>query len=242
MEKYLYEDLYKLEDKHWWHRSKRKICLELIQEYSKKKNLRILDIGCGTGKNVEAFSSLGEVWGLDNSKEAIMFCKKRGLKNLKLGNLDKTGFKDGYFDVVTMLDVLEHLEDQDKALNEIKRILRPNGILIITVPAFSWLWSQWDVVLHHKRRYSNNLLHKVVTRNGLEVLKLSYLYSFLVLPSLIIRVIKSRLNKKSYGSDFSLSNSFIDSILLTLVIIEQSFLKIASIPFGTSLICVSRNV
>src|SRR5216684_3840556 len=107
MEKFLYEDLYKKEDRHWWHLAKRAAYLALIAKYLKVKNPRILDLGCGAGKNVEELSKLGEAWGVDISKEAIAFCKKRGIKNVKLGSAYKTGFGNGYFGLVTLLDVLE---------------------------------------------------------------------------------------------------------------------------------------
>ena len=153
MKKYLYEDLYSLEDKHWWHISKRRIVRNLIKKYNHLDNPRILDIGCGTGKNMEELQSLGPVFGLDSSIEALKYCKKRGLNNLIEGTAEKTSLKSSFFDVVTLLDVLEHTDD-NKTLKEMNRIIKKDGIIIITVPAFGWLWSTWDEVLHHKRRYT----------------------------------------------------------------------------------------
>ena len=247
MEKYLYKDLAQLEDSHWWHISKRETVSNLMKRFyrslrsfqnDKKLKPRILDIGCGTGRNVIEFSKFGQVWGIDNSKEAIKFCKQKGLKNVGLGSSDKTGFGSETFDVVTLLDVLEHVEE-GKTLFEIKRILKKDGVLIITVPAFSWLWSQWDVVLHHKRRYTKESLAKVLLKNGFKVQKISYMYSFLVLPVLVVRFIKSLFFKENYGSDFELSSPVINKLFLGISRIERAVIMKYQLPVGTSLICVA---
>src|SRR3989344_3636569 len=117
MEQFLYEDLYKQEDKHWWHLAKRAAVLDLVRKYLKRKNPKILDLGCGTGKNMEVLSQYGETYGVDMSQKAVEYCKKRGIKNVKLGSSYKTGFEKSYFDLITLLDVLEHTDD-DKTLAE----------------------------------------------------------------------------------------------------------------------------
>ncbi len=99
MDTYLYKDLYDLEETHWWHRAKRQLLMGLIRKYATSGKRKIVDIGCGTGKNVESFASLGDSWGVDMSKEAIDFCKKRGLKNVAISKGEKTP-----------LDFLEHIE------------------------------------------------------------------------------------------------------------------------------------
>jgi SAM-dependent methyltransferase len=240
MEKYLYQDLYELEEKHWWHIAKREVCLKLILKYLAVKEPKILDIGCGTGKNIGFFGQIGLTWGIDSSPEAIRFCKKRGVKNIKSGTGNATGFGSSTFDLVTLLDVLEHT-DEDKTLKEINRILKPNGLLVITVPAFPWLWSKWDQVLRHRKRYTQKSLISILLKNNLKVLKSSYLYSFLILPVIIIRSVKSLLFRSNYPSDFKLSSPLINSIGIFFSRIEASIIPIFGIPFGTSLICVAQK-
>lgn len=240
MKKYLYEDLFLLEDKHWWHISKRRIVHKLIEKYNTKENPKILDIGCGTGKNMEDLQNLGSIYGLDSSPEALRFCKKRGLNNLILGSAEKTKLKNNFFDIITILDVLEHTDDK-KTLKEVHRILRDDGLIIITVPAFSWLWSNWDIVLHHKRRYTKKNLTGVFKKEGLQIIKISYMYSFLVLPVLIIRALKSLFLKKSYSSDFKLSSPFLNLIMNKITNIESFFIMLTSIPIGTSIIVVAKK-
>lgn len=236
----LYEDLYVTEEVHWWHRAKRAIVKRLIQAYA-VKHPDILDVGCGTGKNMEEFMKVGRVAGIDVSPEAIAFCKKRGLKSVLIGDATHMPFAPGKLDVVVALDVIEHV-DEDGAVGEMRRILKPGGILIVTVPAFSWLWSQWDVVLHHRKRYTASSLQDVLTRNGFEIRKISYLYSFLVVPALIIRTFKQRFVRNDrYESDFQINNRFINFFFFVLATLEQKIVARYHMPFGTSVICVAQK-
>lgn len=240
MKKDLYEDLYLLEDTHWWHIAKRRIVHKLIKKYNPSKKPKILDIGCGTGKNIEELQKIGDVYGLDNSKEALSFCKKRRLKKLILGTAEKTSLKKNFFDVITLLDVLEHTDDS-KVLKEAYRILKKDGLIIITVPAFGWLWSNWDVVLHHRRRYFAKSLIEILKKENFQIIKISYMYSFLILPALIIRTIKSLLFKKSYSSDFKLSSPYLNLIISQVTKVESFFIMLTSIPIGTSIIAVAQK-
>lgn len=239
MHKYLYRDLYELEEKHWWHLSKRKELIEFVNRLD-LKNSNILEIGCGTGKNLEVLSKYGKTWGLDNSSEAIKYCKRRGLNNLVLGEAEDMPFAKGKFNLIILLDVLEHTYD-DKTIGEISRILAPKGYLIVTVPAFSWLWSQWDVVLKHKRRYEKNELISKLNIGGFEIKKISYVYIFLMLPVLIVRLIKSRIFKKEYPSDFKLGGSLSNWLFIQLCNIERIIRSKIELPFGTSIICLAQK-
>lgn len=241
MQKYLYQDLYALEETHWWHKAKRNLVSSFIKKYIGKNRVKILDVGCGTGKNVETFAKLGESWGLDSSREAILFCKKRGIKNLIKGSVENIPGKKEYFDFITALDVLEHVDDE-KALIEIKRVMKKSGILIVNVPAFSILWSKWDEVLHHKRRYTKTQLNKVIAAAGFKTLKITYIYSFLFIPVLLIRTLKKLVFKDYYPSDFKLSNPLINNVMGILCSIERMIIFIdKTIPFGTSLLLVAQK-
>ena len=240
MKKYLYNDLYNLEEVHWWHKAKRKLVISFFKKYLSKKNSRILDVGCGTGKNLAAFSRFGNVSGIDNSSDAIAFCKKRGFVKVKKGSIEKIPYRNSSFDVVTALDVLEHVDDV-KALEEINAVLNKDGILVITVPAFRWLWSKWDEVLYHKRRYTEKSISKILKDSGFQIITISYVYSFLVLPTLIIRGIKKTLYKNYYPSDFQLSNKILNKILSIAANIERIVILNYKIPFGTSLVVIARK-
>lgn len=240
MQKYLYQDLYDLEDIHWWHKAKRNLVSFFLNQNLRNKDSKILDVGCGTGKNLEAFSKFGNAWGIDSASEAVTFCKKRGIKNVIKGSIEKMPFKQSNFEFVTALDVLEHVDDS-KALKEIYRVLKESGIIIATVPAFPKLWSRWDEVLHHKRRYTKNTLEKALGETGFKVIKISYTYSFLLLPALIIRTLKKIIYKDYYPSDFELSNKILNNLLGNIANLEKFFIINARVPFGTSLIVVAEK-
>lgn len=240
MKKYLYKDLYQEEDRHWWHQAKRKIINEILNQFLPSKKLRIIDIGCGTGKNIESLAKFGKVWGVDTSREAIKYCKKRGIKYVIKGDAEKTTLPSKKFDIATLLDLLEHTDD-NKVLQETFRILKPNGYALITVPALPWMWSQWDVILHHKRRYTKKSLKVVLKRNNFRIIRISYMYSFLILPSLFVRFIKSTFQKKEYSSDFSLSNPIINTTLGKIASFERYFIKRGLVPIGLSLIVLAQK-
>ncbi len=237
---HLYKDLYDFEDKHWWHISKRQACIQLIKKYLSQPGLKILDIGCGTGKNVETFASLGQAWGIDKSKNAINYCHKRGLKTIQKSNVYRIPFAQKKFDLITLLDVLEHVAE-NKALNEIKRVLKNNGYLILTVPAYYWLWNEWDVILDHKRRYTREILKNTLINNGFQIKKISYIYSFLILPVFIVRFIKSINCSEDYVSDFKLTSNLINMLMLFLCSCERWFWLRFGLSFGTSIICVAQK-
>jgi ubiquinone/menaquinone biosynthesis C-methylase UbiE len=241
MDTYLYEDLYLLEETHFWHRSKRSRVYQLLSTYLHAKHPRILDVGCGTGKNVEVFGKLGESWGIDIAKEAIYFCKKRGLKNVKLARSEKIPFKDAYVDAVTLLDVLEHVEE-DPTLSEIYRILKPGGICVISVPANPALWSQWDVVLHHKRRYTKDMLLYACERNMFHVEYLTGMQTYLVVPAVVVRYVKARLYKgKEYPSDFTVNSKILNEVLYGIARTEQAITNVIRLPQGLSYLAVVRK-
>lgn len=235
----LYQDMYITENTHWWHKAKRRFVKLFIRQYIKKTNIKILDVGCGTGKNMEELSSLGEVWGVDISDEALLFCKRRNLTNVKKGEAEVLPFDSDIFDTICILDVLEHVDD-GKAINEIRRVLKPNGRVIITVPAFSWLWSKWDEILHHKRRYTKEKIGKILVDNGFIVLRNTYIHSFLVIPSFIIRKLKQR-QSKDYSSDFQINNPFLDIVLSSISELEQMWINRYDMPFGTSVLCIAQK-
>jgi len=238
----LYSNLYQTEDTHWWHKAKRIIVTSLIRAHAPTNNPVILDVGCGTGKNLEEFKSLGRVVGIDLSQTAVDYCKKRGINSVVRGSVEKLPFSANKIDIVTALDVIEHVDEQ-KSLSEVARVLKPGGVLICTVPAFTWLWSEWDVALHHKKRYTSSETISVIEKNGMKVVRWTYLYSFLVVPVFFIRNIKKIFRNKSqeYTSDFNLNNPIINSVLFLLARLEHLIITMYHIPFGTSVLCVAKK-
>ena len=244
MDSDLYKELYKVENRHWWHQHKRALIHQLIRRFAVKG--KVLDLGAGTGKMLIELKTKGwQVAGLDNELEAIKWSKKRKIQ-IKLWDIEsrKFPFKANQFEAVLMLDVLEHLVNERRVLNEIKRVLKPKGVVIITVPAYQWLFSYWDKKLGHQRRYTIDLLKKKILSTDLEIKFLSYFCSLFLPGAVIVRIIKKLLGKKSQAtSDFQTTPlAFFSIPLLKLYAsLERRLLKYFNLPFGLSIIGVFQK-
>ena len=143
MMQHAYPLLYELEESHWWYLGRRRIIASFVKQICEQvtdHRPRILDVGCGTGANVKMLSQFGDAEGVDISPDALQFCRERGLDNIKLGAAEELPYEDGTFDLVTALDVVEHLDDDVGGLREMRRVLRPGGRVLLFVPTFMWLW------------------------------------------------------------------------------------------------------
>ena len=185
MEKQLYEEMYRIEDSYWWFRGKRKIISAMLNKYAGENGKRILDVGCGTGANLEQFSRYGDLFGVDISMDALQFCKSRRKESISAGECGKLPFKKGAFDIVLAIDLIEHIDDEEGFLKEINRVLSDEGVFVFTTSAFSFLWSQHDVAAHHKRRYRRGKLGRLLEGSNFKVERLSYT-NFFIFPVVIL--------------------------------------------------------
>jgi SAM-dependent methyltransferase len=182
--------MYELEDSYWWFVGRRRILRGWLGRMTRRlENPRplILDVGCGTGANLDLLREFGEVLGIDSEEAAIRFCGERGLDGLTRARAQDLPFGDGTFDLVTSFEVLEHLEDDARAAGEIARVLRPGGRLLATVPAYQWLWSEHDVALDHRRRYSRRAFVALLRGAGLEVERVSHCVTVLLPVTVLFR-------------------------------------------------------
>src|SRR5688572_30227665 len=153
MQQHTYAIMDRVEDKHWWFVGRRAILESFLQQIiqnpkSKIQNPKILDVGCGTGANLEMLSQFGRAEGVDVSDEALTFCKRKGLKALK-GAAEDLPFEDETFDLTTALDVVEHLDNDIAGLREMHRVTKRGGYSLVFIPAFMWLWGVQDDISHH---------------------------------------------------------------------------------------------
>lgn len=240
----LFGEMYRLEETYWWHIAKRRVILSLLGSLiSGKKSLKFLDVGCGTGMMLEELSSYGDVYGVDGSSEALTYCKKRGFDEVVLANLVKPWpFKDSSFNVVTMLDVLEHLKRDDYALCELYRVLKPSGLFFLTVPAYPFFWTYWDEILGHKRRYNKAKLLKKLRRAGFTIVRQSYFYSYLLPSAILFRLTKRILGPSVYRrSDFISLPKWVNKFLLLLSNLETQIVSRVNIPTGLSILVVCKK-
>lgn len=244
MNKDEYQKMYNLENSYWWHVGRQSVISSLLNLcLSKKENLKILDIGCGTGANFKILEKFGKVTGVDSSKEALKFCHKRGFNNVRLGKAERLDFKNESFDLISALDVLEHLEDDQKALREFYRVLKKGGQVLITVPAYRFLWSEHDEALHHRRRYMASDLHRRLNNAGFSVLKRSYVVSF-SFPAIFAYKLFRGLFPKSLDSpktSYIILPKAINNFLILLLKLEAFLLKYIDFPIGTSIVSVARK-
>jgi len=238
-----YEILYRIEETHWWHAARRQIVMDWIkQRYAYRSDLTILDAGCGTGLLMRQLAPLGTVEGVDISEEALEYCRERGLTSVRRADVNQLPFAADSFDVVTALDVLEHLDDDAAALREWRRVLKPGGRVFLFVPAHRWLWSLQDEVSHHRRRYTDRTLRAAIDESGLEVERQSYVSTFL-LPVIFLgrQWLKVRLRFQSVETENDLHPRWSNGILRRIFQTEIPVLRRMNMPFGASLVSVARK-
>ncbi len=250
----LYYDLYVKEQDYWWHVGKRAIVYSLLDRYlprnKSRHERRALDLGCGTGLNLDHLSDYAQPVGTDFSEEALHFCLQRGHKLLCKADAAELPFPDKQFDIITALDVIEHLDDDLDALTQLRRVLRPGGLLIISVPAYPALWTYWDDILGHRRRYTTDAMREVVSRSGLRVRKVSYSNAVILPPVVLVRILKSlrqkaaqaRSESKDPETDFMPVPGFVNRLLIAYYRLEALLLRRYRLPFGLSVVCVAQRV
>lgn len=238
MEKHLYETYRQIEAAHWWFVGRRKIVIDLLRKYVGPTG-RVFDFGCNAGFFAGELDRVGfDAYGADISEEAIAFGRSNGIKNLFVTVGKRLPFPDGHFDAVLALDVLEHIEHDLGALEELRRVLRPGGIIIVTVPAFMFLWGLQDVVAKHFRRYRKKTLCELLEKGGFSIRRLSY-FNFLLFPPIALVRFFQRLVKPKRKSDFDLNNRAVNAILQTVFLAEARLLEHFDFPVGVSLMAVA---
>ncbi len=249
MKREYYREYRQVEDVHWWFVGRRRILLQVLDRYlgsNGSHERRILDVGCGTGTMLTYLAAFGRTEGVDIDEEAIGYCRERGLQNVRLGEAANLPFADGTFDLVTALDVIEHLEDDVAALREVGRVLRPGGYLLVTVPAHMFLWGDQDEVNMHRRRYAAAELRQRLTAGGFGVLRLSYMNALLFPPIALIRFVRRMEHRLRptipHRSDFRYpAPRPVNFVLGHVFGVEGSILRRVDIPFGVSIVALARK-
>jgi len=195
-----YQEHYVHEEGHWWFRGRMLLSWALLARVDLPDRPRVLDAGCGTGRNLVEFGRLGPAHGVDASETAVEFCRRRGLDGVRDAGLQALAFDDASFDLLLACDVLEHVPDDAPALAELRRVAAPGARLLITVPAYRWLWSKHDVQLHHHRRYTLRRLREHVRAAGWEPMVDSYFMTIL-LPAVAATRLLDGLTGRDPASD-----------------------------------------
>ena len=244
MEQHTYGIMNDVEGKHWWFVGRRAILEEFLRQIvlqirNPQSAIRILDVGCGTGANLEMLAQFGESEGVDVSDDALEFCKAKGLKAHK-GLAEKLPFEDESFDVVTALDVVEHLDDDISGLKEMNRVLKKDGRTLIFVPAFMWLWGVQDDISNHRIRYTKKQIVERLQKSGFEIERATYANWTFFAPILAGRTIMKITGIKP-ESENNVNVSALNGIFGKIFSSERLWLKNFDFPFGVSIVIVAKK-
>ncbi len=242
MDQLVYQRMASHEDTHWWFVARRKIITRLIDLFVKKdreSDLKILEVGCGTGGNLAMLKQFGTVTATECDEVARGFATNKSGITVRDGRLPELAeVPEDNFDLVVLLDVLEHVEDDLGALKSLAPRQGENGRLLVTVPAHPWLWSSHDVVHHHFRRYTRATLRKVTEDAGYKVESMGYYNSLLFPLVILVRFLKKLIG--SDNADDDMPGPAVNGILKNIFALEQNIVGRLPMPTGLSLYMVAR--
>jgi len=246
-----YEAKYhQLEEAHWWFASRRDAVYDLIKQLKLPTTAAVLEIGCSGGPLMQLLRAAGytDLTGVDVSGPAIELAQARGVPNVSVMDGAALAFGDARFDLVIASDVLEHIEDEGRALREWARVLRPGGQLLVFVPAHAYLWSEHDVVNHHFRRYSRQGLMAALGRAGLHVGRSSFWNAAMYFPTAALRLGRrlvsgpvSPVQKPGATGDLHHFAGPANTLLLLWVKLENRLLRWLNLPLGVSVFALAQK-
>ena len=245
MKREFYREYNQVEDVHWWFVGRRRILVSILNRYLATSNAhrRILDVGCGTGTMLTHLARFGNAQGVDMDSEAVGYCHDRGLQQVSQAGADSLPFEKETFDLVTALDVVEHIDDDLGALREMRRVLKPGGLLLLTVPAYRFLWGRQDDINLHKRRYVAGELRGRLRCAGFDVQRLTYMNAMLLPAIAAIRLVRHVLPEPpKLESDFAFPAPQPLNVVLSAIFgSERHVLTRFNIPFGVSIMALARR-
>lgn len=244
----IYSLTYELEENYWWYKARRRIIANELRKWIANTNIenpKLLDFGCGTGFNLLHFSNYCHTYGVDLSPHAVRFSQLRGIERVAL--LDpKQDIRDANpfdesFDIITLLDVLEHIPNDEQFLRSIAGWLKPNGMLLVTVPSYNFLWSGEDYVSQHVRRYTARSFADVFNRASYTIQRLTY-FNTLLFPIQMVHILSNRLLKPRtmYETIIQPMSASLNSILTNIMTSEVTILNKTKLPFGGSILCLAE--
>jgi SAM-dependent methyltransferase len=235
MDRAVFDRMAEQDQVHWWYVARRKILAALIaREADLPENARILEIGCGTGHNFDMLKGFGRLDALEVDEEArALACKRLGSAVGDAPLPDLPGVPDGSYDLVALLDVLEHVDNRAESLRSIAGKLRPDGKILITVPAYQWMWSAHDLAHHHKLRYSKKGLRRDAEAAGLRIRKLGYFNSLLFPVAAAVRIAGKIAGRTS--SDDNVPPGPLNFIFEKIFGLERYMIGRIPLPAGVSL-------
>jgi SAM-dependent methyltransferase len=230
----------KFEESHWWYLARRRIITTVLEFLGLASSSKILEIGCGCGTNLRGIRA--DAYGGDSDITACRLANQKVPGRIIAFDAHHLPFTDSVFDAVLILDTLEHLSDDIAALREVRRVLRKDGLAIVTVPSFPVLWWRHDIAEEHRRRYTKRLLRDAALKARLTEVKLTYFNTFLFPPIATVRLIGRLLLRGRGGLDFHEVPQPLNDLLTTLFAFERHLILSRTLPFGLSLLAIFKKV
>lgn len=245
MDSQLYDELWRVEQTHWWFQARRHIVWSLVHRFmdiEPDRRLKICELGCGTGGNLAALAEKHDVVGVECSTHALEYARRRLGNRVRRGSLpDDIELPPGSFDVVLLTDVLEHIDDDINSAKTALRLLRPDGIVVATVPAYQWLYSPRDAHHHHFRRYSKRRFRALWTAPNAHIQLLSHYNSLLFPPAAAVRLMSKFVGRRTKAGDLTLPPPYLNRLLALIMRSEANLLGRVPLPFGLSLVAVVQK-
>ena len=243
MEREEYRRLHEHEERYWWHVGRREMLATVLsKDVPRSASRRGLDVGCGTGSNFGILAPYGRFFGTEVVREALGEPGQLRPRPVALARGEALPFGDGTLGMCTMFDVLEHVEDEARMLGEIRRVLQPGGWILLSVPAYMFLWSDHDVSLRHFRRYDRGGLKRALVAAGLRPLRITYAMASILPPVAIVRrLLRARPRDGKPRSSYIATPAPLNILLTGILCLEAAWLAHADLPFGTSLLALARR-
>jgi 2-polyprenyl-3-methyl-5-hydroxy-6-metoxy-1,4-benzoquinol methylase len=233
-----------VDEHHWWYRGRRRVIRAELDRLPLPAGAHVLDAGCGSGRTLVELVDYGtEVSGIELNAEAAELARRRGVGEVQIGRLEELPYDGETFDLITCLDVIEHVPDDVAALVELRRVARSGAWLLVTVPAYQALWSRHDEANHHYRRYSRSSLRGAARSAGWQIERVSSFNSLLLAPAAAVRLAQRRRRVHNGATnDLDLGPAWLNDVLERPLVLEASWLgRGHTLPAGLSLLAVLRR-
>ena len=240
MDPSFYREMAAVEDRHWWFEGRRRILAAVLDRLASGPGAEVLEVGCGTGGNLPMLARYGRLHACEPEAGARAMAEARGLATVAPGGLPHDlPFGEKPFDLIALLDVLEHVAADEASLAALHDRLKPGGTLLITVPAYMFLWSVHDEVNHHVRRYTRAELVRKLRAAGFRVRHATYFNTILFPVIAAVRLV-GRVAGKG-GSDLGLPGDVANRLLTRIFASERHVVSRLALPFGVSILAVAER-
>jgi SAM-dependent methyltransferase len=243
MDERLMKAMLEVDEHHWWYRGRRRIIRAELDRLPLPVDAVVLDAGCGSGRTMEELVDYGDVHGIELDPEAAELARHRGHGEVQVGRLEELPWEDETFDLIACLDVIEHTADDRVTLRELRRVTKPGGWLLVTVPAYQALWSLHDEANHHFRRYGRASLRAAAAESGWQLQRMTSFNSVLLPPAAAVRLAQRRRRADgNYTPELKVGPAWLNGALERPLQLEARWLSRGRrLPAGLSLLAVLQN-